>query len=295
MNRFTTARQKIRHSILLCMFTSKILLTSISKLSKSKVISNELFSKLAPTGSRPGILYGLPKVCKPNIPLRPIVSSINSHSFNIAKFLVPLLRPISVSQYSINDTFSFLQELFEQKFNNNVFMASFDVTSLFTNIPLDETIKIIVDQLFSNSNNFEGFSRDEFVKLLNLAVKNCHFIFNGKFYDQIDRVAMGSPFEPLLATIFLSFHETNWLKDCPFEFKPLYYWRYVDDSFIVSKSRDHILPFLNYLNPKHINITFTYEVEKDKCLPFLDVNILFSNGKFSTTVYRIPTFTWPFH
>ena len=54
-------------------------------------------------------------------------------------------------------------------------MASFYITSLFTNIPLDETIKIIVDQLFSNSNNFEGFSRDEFVKLLNLAVKNFHF------------------------------------------------------------------------------------------------------------------------
>ena len=47
----------------------------------------------------------------------------------------------------------------------------------------------------------------------------------------------------------------------------------------------------NYLNSKHTNITFTYEVEKDKCLPFLDVNILFSNGKFSTTVYRKPTFT----
>ena len=156
---------------------------------------------------------------------------------------------------------------------------------------MDETIKIIADQLFSNSNNFEGFSRDEFVKLLNLAVKNCHFIFNGKFYDQIDGVAMGSPLGPLLANIFLSFHETNWLKDCPFEFKPLYYRRYVDDSFIVFKSRDHILPFLNYLNSKHTNITFTYEVEKDKCLPFLDVNVLFSNGKFSTTVYRKPTFT----
>ena len=51
-------------------------------------------------------------------------------------------------------------------------MASFHVTSLFTNISLDETIKIIGDQLFSNSNNFEGFSRDEFVKLLNLAIKN---------------------------------------------------------------------------------------------------------------------------
>ena len=91
-------------------------------------------------------------------------------------------------------------------------MASFDVMSLFTNIPLDKTIKIIADQLFSNSNNFEGFSRDEFVKLLNLAIKNCHFIFNGKCYDQIDGVAMGSPLGPLLANIFLSFHETNWLK-----------------------------------------------------------------------------------
>ena len=64
---------------------------------------------------------------KPNVPLCPVFSSINSHSFNIAKFLVPLLRPIFVSQYSINDTFSFLQELFEQKFNISVAMASFDV------------------------------------------------------------------------------------------------------------------------------------------------------------------------
>ena len=122
---------------------------------------------------------------KPSVPHRLIVSSINSHSFNIAKFLVPLFRPISVSQYSINETFSFLQELFEQKYINNVVMASFDVTSLFTNIPLDETIKIIADQLFSNSNHFEGLSREDFVKFLNLTVKNRHFISNGKFYDQV--------------------------------------------------------------------------------------------------------------
>ena len=64
-------------------------------------------------------------------------------------------------------------------------MASFDVTSLFTNIPLDETIKIIADQLFSNSNHFEGLSREDFVKFLNLTVKNRHFISNGKFYDQV--------------------------------------------------------------------------------------------------------------
>jgi hypothetical protein len=66
-------------------------------------------------------------------------------------------------------------------------MASFDVTSLFTNIPLDETIDIISDQLYSTQTIYHGFSKTEFVQLLNLAVKNCHFIFDGKCYDQIDR------------------------------------------------------------------------------------------------------------
>ena len=122
-------------------------------------------------------------------------------------------------------------------------MASFDVTSLFTNIPLDETIEIIAGQLFSEI--FHGFSRVEFVKLLNLAVKNCHFIFNGKFYDQVGGVAMGSSLGPLLANIFLSFHEIKWLNDCPVQFKPLYYRRYVDDYFVVFRSCDHIIPFLN--------------------------------------------------
>ena len=170
-------------------------------------------------------------------------------------------------------------------------MASFDVTSLFTNIPLDETIKIIADQLFSNSNNFEGFSRDEFVKLLNLAVKNCHFIFNGKFYDQIDGVAMGSPLGPLHANIFLSFHETNWLKDCPFEFKPLC----TIGAMLMIRSLflNHVTIFYHFLITLILSIliSLSHEVEKDKYLPFLDVNILFSNGKFSTTVYRKPTFT----
>ena len=128
---------------------------------------------------------------------------------------------------------------------------------------MDETIETIAQQLFHNSKIFHGFSRAEFIILLNLAVKNCHFIFNGKFCDQVDDVAMGSPLGPLLANIFLSFHEIRWLKDFPVHFKPLHYRHYVDDSFVVFRSRDHIIPFLEYLNSKHPNIKFTYEIEKD--------------------------------
>ena len=256
------------------------------------MISDEQFKKIAPTGSQPGILYGLPKIHKANVPLRPILSAIGTHSFNLAKFLVSLLHPISLSSYVIINSFSFIQELFSLDLNtDDLVMASFDVTSLFTNIPLDETIQIILDQLFSTNRLFPGISRKELKDLLNLTVKDCHFVFNGKLYDQIDGVAMGSPLGPLFANIFLSHHEKIWLKNCPTDFKPLFYRHNVDDSFILFKSREHIEPFLNYLNSQHPKINFTCEVESNKMLPFLDITISQSNGSFITSVYPKPTFT----
>jgi hypothetical protein len=104
-------------------------------------------------------------------------------------------------------------------------MASFDVTSLFTNIPVDETIEIIPNHIFASCIYFEGFNRSQFIKLLSLSVKNCHFIFNGQIYQQIDGVAMGSPLGPLFANIFMSFHEKSWLYNCPSIFKPILYRR----------------------------------------------------------------------
>ena len=97
-------------------------------------------------------MYGLPKVHKPNFPLRPIISAIGTHSYKLAKFLVPLLRPFSTNTFTINDTFTFVKELRELKINtNDVIMASFDVKSLFTNIPLDETINIIINKCFASA------------------------------------------------------------------------------------------------------------------------------------------------
>jgi hypothetical protein len=84
---------------------------------------------------------------------------------------------------------------------------------------------------------------------------------------------MGSPLGPLFANIFLSFHEKSWLADCPSNFKPLFCRRYVDDCFLIFQSRDHVLPFLSYLNSKHSNIQFTHELENNSSLPFLDVNV----------------------
>ena len=102
---------------------------------------------------------------------------------------------------------------------------------------------------------------------------------------------MGSPLGPSLANAFLCHFETVWLNECPSYFKPLFYRRYIDDTFLVFKSSDHVPLFLNYLNEKHPNIKFTSEIEADKSLPFLDVKVTRNDKGFETDLYRKPTFT----
>ena len=102
---------------------------------------------------------------------------------------------------------------------------------------------------------------------------------------------MGSPLGPTFANIFLSFHETQWLSQCPNQFKPLLYKRYVDDLLIIFKEPSHAPLFLQYLNTQHNNITFTIEHEQNNSLPFLDILITHNSTSFDTSVYRKRTNT----
>ena len=107
-----------------------------------------------------------------------------------------------------------------------------------------------------------------------MATKGPYFISNGLLYKQIDGVAMGSPLGPSLAKAFLSYHEKNWLKNCPQGFKPVFYRRYVDDTFILFKSNDHLKYFQDFLNFCHINMSFSMETEKERTnYPFLTLKL----------------------
>ena len=75
-------------------------------------------------------------------------------------------------------------------------MASFDIQSLFTNIPLDETINICVDLVFHKKKKVKGMLKRHFKQLLTLSVKSSCFLFNDVYYKQVDGVAMGSPLGP---------------------------------------------------------------------------------------------------
>ena len=85
---------------------------------------------------------------------------------------------------------------------------------------------------------------------------------------------MGSPLGPTLTNVFLCCHEKIWLQNCPSEFKPVIYRRYVDDTFLLFRSKHHIEKFRNYLNRQDKNIKFTSATENENSISFLDMKIL---------------------
>ena len=263
----------------------------VRNLKKLGVIDDGIASTLTVSGSSPGILYGLPKVHKAGVPLRPILAAYNTPSYNLSKYLVKKLNHLTTNEYTISNSYDFMNFITNNQ-NSDCIMCSFDVKSLFTNIPLDETIEIILNQVTpTNDSIFNNFSRKQLKSTLEIATKNSFFIFDKKLYKQMDGVAMGTPCGPTLANIFLGYYERKWLQECPIEFKPVTYKRYVDDTFLLFKNSNHIESFRNYLNSKHKNIEFTCEIEINNILPFLDLNIKRTESGFSTSIYRKDTFT----
>ena len=113
----------------------------------------EIFEKekidLYPSGSKPGVLHSLAKLHKELEDriesFRPILSAVGTPTYKLAKFCYQSLKPLTNNEYIIKDPFSFAKEVLE--FNSSLFMANFDIKSLFTNIPLTETLSLCVENL----------------------------------------------------------------------------------------------------------------------------------------------------
>ena len=254
-------------------------------------IGEATYNFITASGSKPGSLYGLPKIHKLLVPIRPIISAIGTFNYNLAKFIVQIITPLTTNQYTIENSISFVNEICDLKISHPVTMASFDIESLFTNVPLNETTDLITSKTTPALLDPYGLTIKIFKKLLNIAAHHSVFTFDDKLYIQVDGLAMGSPLSPCYANAFLSHHEQNWLNDCPFHFKPVFYRRYMDDTFLLFKDPSHVNLFLNYLNSKHPNIKFTCEIEQNNKLSFLDSTIHFHNNQFSTNTYRKPSHT----
>ena len=114
--------------------------------------------------------------------------------------------PDKFSSRVVKDSFSFVKELREITIDTkNLVMCSFDIVSLFTNIPLDETISICANTLYHTDITPPEISEGAFCELMIAATKGVEFSFGDTVFKQIDRVAMGSPLRPVLANIFVGY------------------------------------------------------------------------------------------
>ena len=189
------------------------------------------------------------------------------------------------ASHVVKDSFEFADLIRDHPTNEQTetFMCSFDVASLFTNVPIDETIEFYIwlNALYRSELQQPDIEEGLLKKCLYKSTKEVEFSFNNTMYRQVDGVAMGSPLGPVFANIFMGRCESL----IPMDVWPDLYRRYMDDTFsLFPKEQDSVL-FLDRLNGVHKSLTFTMESEKDGRLPFLDVSVIRQSHGFSTTVY----------
>ena len=146
------------------------------------------------------------------------------------------------------------------KQDHNSFVCSFDIDFLFTNVPLEEAIKIVIKNVFGRKRKINGLSKSDFQDLLKLTIMDAVFYFNDNYYKHLNNVAMGFPLGPALTNAFLCYHQRKWLGECRVGYTPMFYKRYVNDIFVLPKSENHVDNLLFYLNCKQPKIKFTCEI-----------------------------------
>ena len=213
------------------------------------------------TGSAPARCYGTANMHKlknhravDELQIRPIISNINTASYQLAKYLAKLLSPLGTSEYTVKSMSNFITHIKGQNIPNNFKLISFDLTLLFTNVPLDFTTDVILKRIYDENEVNTNIPKQHMRDLLLLCTKNVHFSYNGDIYAQADGVTMGSPLGPVLAGIFMVELERTILPNLREHMIP---WkRYVDDtiSYIKEESIEHVLCKLNGYHNNRIYI-----------------------------------------
>ena len=193
---------------------------------------------------------------KSNALLHPVVSVVGTAEYYLARFLHNLIKPHLPDTYLLKSTSRFIDEVKQSKFNKNQIIISFDAVSLFTNVSLFETIKIIANRLYSQNDpllNQLPLKKEVFKKLMFCDTQGL-FMHKDRLYKQIEGVTMGSPLGPTISNFFLGHLEEKIFDDKSICL-PKLYLRYIDDIFAISDNDNDCNEFLKVLN-RRVSIEF---------------------------------------
>nr|VZI28483.1 unnamed protein product [Spirometra erinaceieuropaei] len=227
--------------------------------------------------------YGLPKVHKPGVPLRPIVSLRGTPTFGLTKWLYQRLCSLfKDSEWTVKSAEKFLARIRHRRVETEEVIVSLDVVSLFTSIPPDLTIDTLDGLLRKKYDETDQrLKRVHIIELLEMCLKT-FFTFNGQVYEPKKGTLMSSPLSGLISEAVLQRLERLVFSSYP----PKFWARYVDDTFVIIKRND-VQNFMALLNSIFPGIQFTMEEDADNRLPFLDVKVTkLADGNIKTTVYR---------
>ena len=197
----------------------------------------------------------------------------------IGKYLRPL---IAHNKHIINNTQEFPQLLKSQPpLGEDEEYVSYDVESLFTNIPIEDTIKYIIKKIYVEDKLPKICTQLIFTRLLTKLTKESTFLFQGQLYKQSNGCTMGGPLSVTIADIYM----TKLEESVVIPTNPTFYRRYVDDSFNRRKKGNQDTLF-DAMNKVHTNINFTVEVNPTK---LLDTEIVMKGANVETKLIHKET------
>jgi len=260
--------------------------------SREGQISEVVKRKIYPRSWEVPKLYGLPKIHKKDYPLRPIVSSIGSVSYKAARLVADILSPlVGQSPHHIKNSADFVKKIKDLEVPPGQKQISYDVSALFTSIPVDSAVDCIKRRLEQDDTLHKRteLKTTQILQLLEFCLNTTYFVYDGQFFKQTHGAAMGSPVSPIVANLYMEDFESWALRTAP---NPPHLWyRYVDDTFVLIHEY-FISEFTAHINSIDPNIKFTTEPEVDFKLPFLDTCIKISEDATTTVeVYRKATHT----
>lgn len=243
------------------------------------ITDKQLVYLRADPDSRPRKFYLLPKIHKDadkwpqpgKMPEgRPIVSDTGSESYAVSKFVDYHLKPISKLHPSyIRDTYDFISKVRGKTLPPHAFLATGDVTSLYTNMNIDRIISSVREALEKHPK--QGRPDEHLLELLEISLRGNDFEFNSEYFLQICGTAMGKAYAPSLADIYLE--EFDARANTGFHTNPDLYFRFIDDVFFIwCGSEQDLIDFQTFLNNLIPGIKITLNWSTDQ-VNFLDTTL----------------------